>query len=897
MNAALDISAAKLRMPRLGADLVPRPRLERLLNKGMQRALTLVCAPAGFGKTTLLAEWLATIPLPAAWLSLAPDDSDMTVFTRHLLLAVQTIFPGACQATLAMLGAPQTLKPSALAARLCNELDELPGACVVVLDDYHAVTDAATHQMMAVLLDYLPPTLHLAIATRSDPPLPLARLLARGQMTEVRAADLRFNRDEIEQFLARMDAVEIDEASLDVLAERTEGWAAGLRLATLSLRDGPAGARLRGGFEPRADRYIMEYLLDEVLSKQPPEVQDFLLMTSILDGFNAALTAALSENADVGACQDLIAKIDRANLFLVAMDEAHGWYRYHHLFRDLLRHKLSQTVEPTAIAALHARASAWLAAAGAVSEAIYHALEAGAEAQAARVIERNTHAVLHDNRLALKRWLDMLPPHLIQQRPGLLVAQCWVLAAGDIPDTLPPLLEQAETLLARPDLDLCELERRALWGDINLFWAQSFVYTLEGEKAVAAAQRAIEDIPPQHAHARGFAMRYLVISLQMIGRKAEAVVLLQEELRSNAFMPPAQKALTITGLMLVNFAAGDLAAAAEAARSALPPLGERSRQSHLVSHIYPILGHIYYELNDLDTALQYCQACPTFERSGHFWGDHESRAVACFCYAARGQFAEARRALDGVLALVSQFDDPVLVDRAQSLAARLALVEGDLPAALAWASSPSIKDKGLVRLEVPDITRVRIWVASGTPENARRALDVLDYLVDAAERSHTDWRLALLLALKALALHTLGETETAREALRRSVSVAAPHGYARTYLDLGPGMAGLLHRLAEQGIERDYIARLLPLFAQTSPSQPSPTSSIRADNVEPLTTREMQVLELLARRLSDKEIAETLSVSPLTARSHVTHIFAKLRVNNRRAAIERARSLGLLGSV
>ncbi|MFN8498402.1 MAG: LuxR C-terminal-related transcriptional regulator [Anaerolineae bacterium] len=893
MDAALEIYA-KLRTPRLGADLVSRPRLQRLLDKGPQVALTLVCAPAGFGKTTLLVEWLATRSLPSAWVSLGSDDSNITVFTRLLVFAIRRVFPGACEATLSILRSTQPLKPSALATHLANDIAELPGACVVVLDDYHAIRDMAAHQMMAALLDNLPPTLHVAIATRSDPPLPLPRLLARGQMIEVRAADLRFTRDEVQQFLTHATGKAPDEAALAMLAERTEGWAAGLRLAALSLRGQPDAATLADALGPRATRYIMDYLLDEALSRQRHEVQRFLLATSILDSFNASLAAAVALGGDLGASEALIEEIARANLFLVALDETRDWYRYYHLFRDLLRHKLHQTLDPAAIGALHARACAWLAERGAVADAIHHALDGGDETQAARLVEANIHgAVLEDNRLAIKHWLDMLPPGLIERRPGLLVARCWVLAAGDSADALAPLLRQAEALLTQPDLDLRAEDRRALEGDIALFWAQSSVYTLHGECALAAAQRALDYIPPHHAYARGFAMRYLVTSLQLVGRKADAVALLEEELKSNPFMPPAQKALVFTGLMLVNFAAGDLVAAAEAGRAALPPAGERPHQSHLVSHIYPILGHIYYELNDLDTTIAYCQACPSFERSGHLWGAYESRAMLMLCYAARGQFAEAHRVLNSLLDLVGQFDDPTLVSRARGLAARLALVEGDLPAALAWASAPAAKDKGLVRLEVPDITRARIWAASGTPGDARRALDVLGYLIAAAEASHTDWRLALLLAVKAVALDTLGEADNALETLRRSVAIAGPHGYARTYLDNGPRMASLLHRLAQRGIECDYITHLLSLFPQAPPIvRDAPRSD---DLVEPLTTREMQVLEMLGRRLSDKEIAAALVISPLTARSHMTHIFAKLGVHSRRAAVAQARRLGLLG--
>ncbi|MFN8484197.1 MAG: LuxR C-terminal-related transcriptional regulator [Anaerolineae bacterium] len=898
MNTALEISAAKLRTPRLGADLVPRPRLEGLLDKSRRGALTLVCAPAGFGKTTLLAEWLAARSLPTAWVSLDSDDSDITAFTRLLISAIRTVFDGACEATLGVLRSPQPLKPEALAMRLCNDIDALPGFCVVVLDDYHTIADGATHQMLAALLDRLPPTLHLAIATRSDPPLPLARLLARGQMTDVRVADLRFNRDEIEQFLAHAAATAIDATAIETLAQRTEGWAAGLRLASLSLSGESDYARLNRGLTPRANQYIMEYLLDEVLSRQRPEIQDFLLTTSILESFNASLAAAVCGDRDARALQDLIEEIDHANLFLVTLDETQAWYRYHHLFRDLLRHKLGQTVDSAWIEGRHRRASEWFAAHGAITEAIHHALQAGDETRAARLVEANTHgAVLQQDRLAIKHWLDMLPPHLAQQRPGLLAARCWVLAARDNQDAMAPVLQQADAALAQPDLDLSAAERRSISGDIALFWAQYWLYLLRGDLALAAAERAMADIPPEHGYARGYATLYRAMALQTVGRKDEALGLLQATLERHPAMPFAQRTMIYTGLMVVNFAHGDLARAAEAARAALPPPDERDRYRHMISHVYPVLGHIYYELNNLDAAIEVCLACPKFERSGHLWGEYESGVALTLCHAARGEMAEARRILDELLALVHQFDDPALLDEAQGLTARLALIAGDLDTALAWADAPSFKQKGLLRLEAADITRARIWVASGTPGYARRVIEVLREPISAAEMAHSSWRLALLLALIALALETLGEWDAALDAMRRSVSIAAPYRYARTYLDLGSRAAALLHRLAEQGVERDYIGRLLPLFPPVCPTMAASAAPPRhAALIEPLTTREMQVLELLAQRLSDKEIAQTLVISPLTARSHVSHVFDKLGVNNRRAAVEQARRLGLLRS-
>ncbi len=898
MNAALEISAAKLRTPRIGPDLVARARLERLLNRGLNSVLTLVSAPAGFGKTTLLTEWLAAASLPAAWLSLDDDDSDLTVFTQYLILAIRTVFPDACQTTLGLLRSPQALKPTALATHLANEVNDLAAPLVVVLDDYHAISDSAVHQMMAALLDQLPPTVHFVILTRVDPPLPLARLRARGHMTDVRADDLRFSSAEIAQFFEKTDVAPLDAAALTALETRTEGWAAGLRLASLSLQAGLDTASLTHGLEPRAARYIMDYLLDEVLSKQPQAVQDFLLATSVLDAFNAPLAAALRENGDISACEALIEEIGRANLFLVVLDETRGWYRYHHLFRDLLNHKLTQMWTGREIADLHLRACGWFIAHGAIGEAVHHSLAAGDEDRAARLVEGGVHgAALQDNRLAIKRWLDMLPPQLVERRPGLLLARCWVLASRDSQDALAPLLEQAQALLEQPDVETSDTKRRALWGDLNLFWAQYWVYTLQGPAALAAAQRAVDNIPPQHAYARGYATLYRAMALQMVGRTDEALASLEEPLRSHPSMPFAQKTMLYTGLMIVNFAAGDLSRAAEAARAALPRPDERERYRHMVSHLYPVLGHIYYEMNDLDTAIATCQACPTFAQSGHLWGEYESGVSLTLCYAARGQLQQAQQTLDNLLALVRQFADPALQDEAHGLSARLALIAGDLPSALAWAAAPALKQKGLLRLEAADITRSRILVASDMPENARRALDVLREPMAAAQTSHSAWRLALLLALKALALQTLGETDAAVEAMSSSVRIAAPYGYVRTYLDLGPRAAGLLHRLAQQGVEIDYIGRLLLLFPQTSQCAVKALSSVSVrseDLIEPLTIRESQVLAMLARRLSDKEIAEALVISPLTARSHIAHIFGKLGVKNRRSAVERARSLGLL---
>ncbi|MCK4726465.1 MAG: hypothetical protein KAT29_11705, partial [Anaerolineales bacterium] len=415
----------KLHMPHLVGSFIPRPHLVEQLNRDLDRKLTLLSAPAGYGKTTLMAAWLRSCERPSAWLSLDKNDNDLVLFTSYLIAAIRTILPNACSDTLVLLRSLQTPTIEYLVGTLINEIDALTEPVLLAFDDYHFINDGAIQQLLARLITYQPPGLHLVIATRSDPRLPLPRLRADRQMFELRSEDLRFSAEEAEQFLMYATDGTIDYETTVAINQRTEGWVAGMQLAALSLQNRDQAAFLEG-FRGDTNKFVLEYLVNEVLMGQPAEMQQFLLKTAILERFCADLCDAITEKHPDQEVT-ILEELKRANLFLIPLDEKGGWFRYHHLFQQMLLGKLISQKSPAEIADLHFRASEWLGHHGYIEEALYHALEANDVQSAVELIEDNSQNLLNRlERHTLERWLAMLPEEVVWVRPRLLIAQAWL---------------------------------------------------------------------------------------------------------------------------------------------------------------------------------------------------------------------------------------------------------------------------------------------------------------------------------------------------------------------------------------------------------------------------------------------------------------------------------------
>jgi LuxR family maltose regulon positive regulatory protein len=530
----------KLHKPPVSPQLIRRTRLEKRLDQGLDRKLILVSAPAGYGKTTLVVQWLDACDSTAAWLSLQKGDGDLVTFLRYLIAAIHTLFPDVCSTTWAMLEAQYLPPMEHLATHLSNELNQIPQKFLLVLDDYHEVQTRSVHKFVETFLQFKPRSMCLVLITRADPALPLPTLRAKRDMLELRSDDLRFTQDEVWSFFEQTMKLEIDAESLANLEQHTEGWVAGLRLAALSLRNAgelPILARNLKG----SNRHVMDYLLTEVISSQRPAIQELLLYSSILQRFCAPLLNTLlvhDENVHKtefdGGIQEMLEWMEQTGLFLVPLDNERIWYQYHRMFQALLEHKLITEWSEETIASLHSRASDRFAVEGLVEEALHHALAAGDAVQAARPVEKHRHALMNqEDWRTLVRWLEMLPQELVNQRPALLLIRAWQQLWLWQYATMFPLLQDAAVLIEHDPQGIDFSEKQILRGEIEVLYSALGFAHGDGQLCLESAQRALERIPPTLIFVRGLLLAYLAWGYQMTGQ-AEAGVRILEEILSSA---------------------------------------------------------------------------------------------------------------------------------------------------------------------------------------------------------------------------------------------------------------------------------------------------------------------------------------------------------------------------
>jgi len=897
----------KLYAPRVRPEVVSRPRLIERLNAGLRRKLSLISAPAGFGKTTLLSEWtqaLGRTGLPragldaaspstaVAWLSLDESDNDPTRFLAYLIAALQTVQMDLGIPALATLQSLQPPPAETVLSTLINEFATLTqgnqegSPSVLVLDDYHRITARPVHQILTFLLDRLPPQIHLAIAGRADPPLPLARLRAQGQLTELRAADLRFSPDEVAAFLNDVMALELSAEDIATLDTRTEGWIAGLQMAALSMRGRRDVTEFIKAFSG-SHRFILDYLVEEVFDQQPPLIQDFLLKTSILERMIAPLCDAVTGGTD---SQTILMRLDRANLFLIPLDDERRWYRYHHLFADLLRSRLEQN-QLDQVPALHRRASEWYAQNELIAEAVRHMLLAGDVERVADLVEGNALAMMDRGELnILAESLDVLPDEVMRSRAWLSVAHAWVLAYVGQFDAIEPRLKDAERALIDRE---GRAESHHVAGHIATI--RGYVTALKGDMSCAAklARRALEQLPEEDLRARGVAAAVLGGALKESGDLLAAAQALTRAIAIAQAAGDSHVAVTnLCDLTRLQIVQGRLHEAAGTCQRALRLANDYARQSGwrlpVTGHVYTHLSRVLREWNDLETAT--CLARDGVELCQE-WGWSELLFHGGIYLAeirqARGDTEGAldaiRMAREAASSLSTRFVG--LVEARETL---LWLAQGNVAAASHWEerSGLSVNDE----LSFQELLR---YVTLARVLTARRRLDeatnLLARLLDLAQTVGAMGYTIEILVLQAMALQARGKGDQALIPLERALSLAEPEGYVRTFIDEGAPMGELLPQAAAQGIRLDYVSTLLAALESDGK-----TKSAHPSLVEPLSERELEVLRVLATGLSNKEIAETLFIAVGTVKQHLKSIYGKLGVHSRTEAAHRARDLGLL---
>jgi LuxR family maltose regulon positive regulatory protein len=892
---------------RLDRNHVHRPHLLERLDQRRRRPSTLVSAPAGYGKSFLISYWLESCDIPSAWLSLDENDNDLRTFTAYFITAVETIFPGACRNTQALLNAPDLPPMAALATSLLNELDRIEQAFIMVFDDYHLIKETAVHNLLANILNHPPQSLHLVIVGRSDPPLPISTLRAQGQMTEIRTQDLRFTVAETATFFKLALGTQVDSATAIALEEKTEGWVTGLRLAALSMRRG--GTLDPKLLEPHVDaQYVMEYLFTEVFSVQPPETSQYLMGTAILDRFCGPLCEAVcSPGVDPLTSEfggwNFIAWLKRENLFLIPLDPENRWFRYHHLFQSLIFNQLKRHCSTKEINALHARASAWFAENGLIEEALQHALAGGDIPAAMQLVARHGHQLMNDQQWQrLTRWLDMLPHDRIEQDPEMLLLEAWIYHIQHNLSNVVACLKRVEALCSSsPPGTLANAKH--IQGHVDALRGIQHYKSFDGENALVRLKRACENIPLHHIRARVFAHVFQLGAHQMLGDLAAGMSIYQEEMKACILRNRKYHSTYLTALGYIYERDADLIAMRQTAEHALiaakrHPLPDR------VPFVLYLLGAFHYYRNELKIAEEkLTEMVETHYTASPMNFAHSAFALA-LTYQAQRKPGEARKISEAVVAHCVETNNADMLQTARAFEAELALRQGRLGEALHWAKKfHTIPLRSTDRFYMPQLTRVKILLAQGTTDSRQAAADLLDQSLTFVRSIHNKRFQIDLLALQALLHDSQNNESAALKALTEALAVAEPGGFIRLFVDFGPRMADLLKRLLRQKVAVGYISRILAAFRDDArgalpiesdhPSSYSPSSSTQP-LAEPLTNRELEILDLLAQRLSNKEIAAKLFISPETIKKHLNNIYGKLNVSGRRQAVDKAETLGIL---
>ena len=887
------ILSTKLFIPPPRSKVVLRPRLIECLNEGMHRKLTLISASAGSGKTTLVSEWLAGCSQPAAWLSLEEGDNDPVRFLTYLYAALQTIAENIGEGVFALLQSPQPPPIESMITALLNEITAIPEHFVLVLDDYHVIDAKPIDNAIASLLERMPPQMHLVIATRVDPSLPLAQLRVRDQLTEVRATDLRFTSAEAAEFLGQVMGLNLSSENIALLESRTEGWIAGLQLAALSMKGHKDPASFIQSFTG-SHHYVVDYLVEEVLQRQSGSVQTFLLRTSILERLcgplcDAVLRRSASEHFTHSASgQEILEYLEHANLFIVPLDNERRWYRYHHLFSDLLRNRLHQSItsnigdDERVVAELHIRASIWYEDNSLAIEAFHHAAAAKDIQRAARLMEGEGMPLLFRGAVSpVMNWLDSMPNEELDARPSLWVMYASALLLAGQMTGVEQKLQAAEKALHDAEQDD---KTQDLIGHIAAIRATLAVSKHQDEIIIAESRRALAYLHSDNLPVRTATTWALGYAYQLQGDRAAASKAYVEAISVSQTIGHVIITIMATlGLGNIQEAENQLFVAAETYRRVLNMAGDPPLPVACEAHLG--LARIFYEWNDLDAAMHHGQQ--SVQLAKQF--EHTDRVVAGEVLLARLQLA--RGEVSGAAAILAKADhfarQQKFVNQIPHIAAANVLTllhQGNLAAAAHLAQKYELH-----------ISQARVHLAQGDTSAALAVLTLFRELADAKDLA--DERLKVMI-MQALALHAHGERFKAVQLLADALTMAEPGGFIRIFVDEGIPMYRLLCEAAAHQMMPNYLGKLLAEFEAEELK-----SEVKSDQrlaqldkplIEPLSGRELEVLRLIAQGLSNREISEQLFIALTTVKGHNRIIFDKLQVKRRTEAVAYARRLGLL---
>jgi LuxR family transcriptional regulator, maltose regulon positive regulatory protein len=888
--------STKLNIPPLRPARVPRMELLQRLDSLPEHKLALIAAPAGYGKTALVSEWAAQSVHPVIWLSLDARDNDPVRFWDYVIAAVQTAYPHIGEKTLPLLHEPQPLPNETILATLINELASLPDTLVLVLDDYHAIEATVIHDGLEFLVEHLPPQLRLIVTTRVDPPLPLARMRVGNQLIELRSADLRFSPPQIGEFFNQVMGLALTSDQVEALDQRVEGWIAGLQLAALALQGQDDAAAFIASFAGD-HRYVLDYLGDELLDRQPEAVQQFLLHTSILERLNADLCDAIT---DADNSRAVLEHLERGHFFVVALDDKRQWYRYHHLFADFLQHRL-RLQYPERVAELHQRASLWFEGNGLQAEAIGHALAAGDDERAAELVQGIAELLIW-RRVELNTWLgwlNALPDAIVRAHPRLCLYHAWVLYLTNQMSAAEQRIQDAEAALnqngggADPLIaGMVAAVRSTLTGIRQQFPA-----------ALNLAREALEQLPEGAVSWRCVAAINLGVTCAAMGEVDEAVGALSYAMELSQEVGSAFAMLSsFFHLATLQTAQLRLHEAEATCQQVLQLASSPGWQRFPVSgYIALLLGEIMLERDELDTAERHLLA------SAEQINPEGFPLALLRTYVALSRLKTYQSDDEGAEHFFRQAEQLERMSRLQGRVSALTvyrarrwLAGGNLDAVERWVAENrlSVDDDFSYHREAHYLTLARLYIAGGDRLDA--ALHLLNHMVQWAESSQRTGSLIRALILRAIALDAVGDHHAAVESLAHALSLAEPEQPVRVFADEGQPVATLLEKaLAMQRkgqlawrVSPEYAARLLAALGQYSAPTPVRRSVLPLGDA--LTERELEVLCLLADGLESGEIAERLVIAVETARKHIKNIYSKLDVHSRWEAIKRADELALL---
>jgi len=879
--------------------------------------LTLISAPAGFGKTTLASEWIADGGVLAAWLSLDEGDNDPVRFLSYLIAALQTIKAGIGEVVLTVLQSPQPPAIESVLTYLLNEITTICDNFYLVLDDYHLVESERVDQVVAFMIEYLPPQMHLVIATREDPPLPLARLRARGQLTELRATNMRFTPAEAAEFLNQIMGLNLSEGEIDALEARTEGWIAGLQLAALSMQGRKDSTSFIQAFTG-SHRFVLDYLAEEVLQSQPERVRNFLLPTSILDRFCAALCNAVTERQDG---KEMLDNLERNNLFLIPLDDQRQWYRYHRLFADVLQSHFFEA-QPGRVATLHKRASEWFEYNGSAADAIRHALAAKDFERAATLIElavpemrRNRQEATHTE----LGWLKALPDELIRFRPVLSIDFAYALFGDGELDGVEARLRDAERWLdtsvdlrERPEslaagmVVVDEDEFRRLPGMIALLRTALALSRGDMPETVKNAQRVLDLAPEDDYLMIGGAASTLGLAAWASGDLEAACRMTVDGManvrRAGYISPAIGGSIVLADIMIAQGRLREAMSTYERALQWATAPGSPVLRGAADMHVG--MSNLHFEHNDLKTATQQLL---TSQALGELAGLPQNPYRWC---AAMARIRQAQGYLDDALNLLDEAERlynanfspnvrPIMTRKV-----RVLLAQGRLGEALDWVQKQglSVEDDLSYLHEFDHITLARVlltrYLNDREAGSISAVMGLLERLLKAAEERGGKGSVIEIMVLQAMAYSAQGDLGAALKPLKQALTLAEPEGYIRMFLDEGSSMLQLLREASAYKIMPIYTDNLLSAFEeeQLMRAGKSSLSTTPASQplIEPISQRELEVLQLLKTELSGPEIARELMIALSTVRTHTKNIYNKLNVNNRRAAVKRAEELRLI---